>query len=95
MKDNLKKLSFDLPAEVLEVIGSEMRPERAMNDILISYSSTNPDSRHVLSGNELEKGYKQMARINLGMAEMGLRGDVCCLLDYEEILRDDSDDTKY
>lgn len=95
MKDNLKKLSFDLPAELLEVISREMKPERALNEVFVVYTPKHPELMHTLSGNALEEGYRRMGRINLGMAEMGLGGDMCCLQDYEDILRDDADDADY
>jgi hypothetical protein len=95
MKDNLKRLSFDLPEELLGTIGNEMKPERALNQFSVVYTPKHPELMPTLIGTALEEGYKRMGRINLGMAEMGLGGDVCCLQDYEENLRDDADDTEY
>lgn len=95
MKDDHTRLSFDLPVELLDLISSEMKPDRALNEVFVVYTPKHPELMHVLSGNALEEGYRRMGRINLGMAEMGLVGDVCCLQDYEDILRDDVDDAEY
>ncbi len=105
MKENLSKLSFELPSELLEAFSNEEKPERALNQVFVEYKPKHPppppppppppELLGLLVGNTIEEAYREMGRINLGMAEMGLVGDVCCLQDYEDILRDDADDAEY
>lgn len=95
MKENLSKLSFELPKELLEAFSNEEKPERALNQVFVEYKPRHPELLGLLVDENLEAAYREMGRINLGMAEMGLVGDVCCLQDYEDILRDDADDTEY
>lgn len=95
MKKSITRLSFDLPEDLKERFGSEAKSERALNQDFVAYKPKHPELMSVLAGNALEEGYKRMGRINLGMAEMGFEGDVCCLQNYEDNLRDDADDTEY
>ncbi len=95
MKENLSRLSYELPKELIKAFGNEVRPERALNKVFVEYKPRHPELLGLLTGDTIEEAYSEMGRINLGMAEMGLGGDVCCLQDYEDILRDDADDPEY
>ncbi len=95
MKDDLSRVSFDLPEELLEAISKEMKPMRSLDQVRLTYQPK-VEARGIFSvGTALEDGYRNMARINLGMAEMGLGNDVCSLEDYESILRDEADESVY
>lgn len=94
-KDSLSLLRFDLPSDLLEAISEEMKPARALDELFVVFTPKDPVIATYLSSNALEEGYRHMGRINLGMAEMGLGGDVGCLENYEDILRDDADDADY
>lgn len=94
-KDSLSLLRFDLPSDLLEAISEEMKPTRALDELFVVSMPKDSAIATFLSSNALEEGYRHMGRINLGMAEMGLGGDVGCLENYEDILRDDADDADY
>lgn len=93
MKDEFSRVSFDLPEELLEAIGNELKSTRSLDHVRLSYQPR-VEAKGIFSvDTALEDGYRNMARINLGMAEMGLGNDVCSLEDYESILRDEADES--
>lgn len=95
-KESRSGLTFEMPSELLRAIGREMKPERALSDVSVVYTAADHGTGQTMIPSSLDElfasGYRSMARINLGMAEMGLSGDLCCLEDYEDVLRDDADE---
>lgn len=95
-KEGRDRLTFEMPSELLRAISREMKPERALSDVSVVYTAADHGTGQTMIASSLDElfasGYRDMARINLGMAEMGLGGDMCCLEDYEDVLRDDADE---